>query len=539
MCVYRYFLTFFFVTIFGLHIYAAGDSTKTTTRKDTAKSHTIAIAPNKPTILAHIAPKREFRGQWIATVVNIDWPSDVHLSVARQQQELISLLDADQRAGINAVMLQVRPAADAFYAKSGEPWSRWLTGKQGMAPSPAYDPLEFAITEAHKRGMELHAWFNPYRATFDSNFKSLCTCHITNQSPSWFFTYGGIKLFNPGIPEVRDYIIKVILNVVDNYDIDGVHMDDYFYPYKIEGQKINDEQTFRTYGGEFTDIKDWRRNNVDLLIGALSDSIHAHKPFLKFGISPFGIWKNASQDPEGSDTHGGNSYYELYADTRKWLQQGWIDYVMPQIYWNIGYHLAPFENLVDWWSDNTYGRHLYIGQAPYRAFEPKSRPFHNPSEIPNQIRYLRSNPNVQGSSFFSANTLLKNPLGFADSLHFNFYKYPALPPPMPWLDSIAPNQPRNVVAKVGQKIVSLKWDTPVMAADSEAVYGYVIYRFAAADTIDMENPKFILHIQYNDQTAYTDDTAESNKTYIYVVTAIDRLKNESDPSTKVTVTTSQ
>ncbi len=539
MCVYRYLLTFFFVSIFCLHTYAAGDSTKTTTRKDTAKSRTIVTVPNKPATLANIAPKREFRGQWIATVVNIDWPSDVHLSVVRQQQELISLLDADQRAGINAVMLQVRPAADAFYAKSGEPWSRWLTGKQGMAPSPAYDPLEFAITEAHKRGMELHAWFNPYRATFDGNFKSLCTCHITNQSPSWFFTYGGIKLFNPGIPEVRDYIIKVILNVVDNYDIDGVHMDDYFYPYKIEGQKINDEQTFRTYGGEFTDIKDWRRNNVDLLIGALSDSIHAHKPFLKFGISPFGIWKNASQDPEGSDTHGGNSYYELYADTRKWLQQGWIDYVMPQLYWNIGYHLAPFENLVDWWSDNTYGRHLYIGQAPYRAFEPKSRPFHNPSEIPNQIRYLRSNPNVQGSSFFSANTLLKNPLGFADSLHFNFYKYPALPPPMPWLDSIAPNQPRNVVAKVGQKMVSLKWDTPVMAADSEDVYGYVIYRFAAADSIDLDNPKFILHIQYNDQTAYMDDTAESNKTYIYVVTAIDRLKNESDPSAKVTVTTNQ
>ena len=212
---------------------------------------------------------------------------------------------------------------------------------------------------------------------------------------------------------------------------------------------------------------------------------------------------------------------------------------MPQLYWNIGYHLAPFENLVDWWSDNTYGRHLYIGQAPYRAFEPKSRPFHNPSEIPNQIRYLRSNPNVQGSSFFSANTLLKNPLGFADSLHFNFYKYPALPPPMPWLDSIAPNQPRNVVAKVGQKMVSLKWDTPVMAADSEEVYGYVIYRFSATDSIDLDNPKFILHIQYNDQTAYMDDTAESNKTYIYVVTAIDRLKNESDPSAKVTVTTNQ
>ncbi len=537
MCAYRYCLTTFLIALNFLNAGAKTDSTKKSSHADTVNLPKIHAVASRHAAPAGIAPKREFRGQWIATVVNIDWPSDVHLSVEKQQQELISLLDADQRAGINAVMLQVRPAADAFYAKSGEPWSRWLTGKQGVAPSPAYDPLEFAISEAHKRGMELHAWFNPYRATFDANFKSLCTCHITNQSPSWFFTYGGIKLFNPGIPDVREYIIKVILNVVDNYDIDGVHMDDYFYPYKIEGQKINDEQTFKTYGGEFTDIKDWRRNNVDLLIGALSDSIHMHKPFLKFGISPFGIWKNASQDPEGSETHGGNSYYELYADTRKWLQQGWIDYVMPQIYWNIGYHLAPFENLVDWWSDNTYGRHLYIGQAPYRALEPKSRPFHNPSEIPNQIRYLRSNPRVQGSSFFSANTLVKNPFGFADSLHFNFYRYPALPPPMPWLDSIPPNAPKNLVAKINPKNVSLKWETPAMAADSEEVYGYVIYRFAANDSITLDNPKYILHIQYNNVTEFIDDTADRNKTYYYVITAIDRLKNESEPSPKIAVNT--
>src|ERR1700712_2528922 len=231
------------------------------------------IKPVTPVIKP--APKREFRGVWIATVVNIDWPSDVHLSVDRQKQELIAILDADQRAGINAVMLQVRPAADAFYLKSNEPWSRWLTGKQGVAPNPIYDPLEFAIVEAHKRGMELHAWFNPYRATFDGNFKSLCDCHITNQEPNWFFTYGGIKLFNPGLPEVRNYIIKVILNVVDNYDIDGVHMDDYFYPDAIAGQKMGDLDAFKQYGGDFDDIRDWRRDNVNVLIKALSDSIHA------------------------------------------------------------------------------------------------------------------------------------------------------------------------------------------------------------------------------------------------------------------------
>jgi uncharacterized lipoprotein YddW (UPF0748 family) len=533
----KFFLYLNLLLFLSTQAFGQVDTSKKLLHVDTPKAHLDTPRLTKKLPAPAMEPKREFRGQWIATVVNIDWPSDPHLPVERQKAELLAILDADKRAGINAVILQVRPAADAFYAKSIEPWSRWLTGKQGVAPDPAWDPLEFAIIEAHKRGMELHAWFNPYRATFDSNFKSLSPLHITNQIPGWFFTYGGIKLFNPGIPDVRDYIIKVILHVVDNYNIDGVHMDDYFYPYKIEGQRINDEQAFKTYGGEFTDIKDWRRNNVDLLIEALSDSIHAHKPFLKFGISPFGIWKNASQDPEGSDSHGGDSYYELYADTRKWLQQGWIDYVMPQLYWNIGYRLAPFENLVDWWSDNCYGRHLYIGQAPYRAFEPHSRPFHNPSEIPNQIRYLRNDPNVEGSAFFSANTLMKNPLGFADSLHYNFYKYPALPPTMPWLDSIPPNAPRNLLAKMNVKSVSLKWETPTMAPDSEEVYGYVIYRFGVTDSVNLNNPKYILHIQYNASTEYMDDTVERNTPYIYVVTALDRLKNESLPSPEVTITT--
>jgi uncharacterized lipoprotein YddW (UPF0748 family) len=482
-------------------------------------------------------PKREFRGEWIATVVNIDWPTDGHMSVERQKQDMISILDADQRAGINAVVFQVRPAADAFYAKSLEPWSKWLTGKQGQAPSSSFDPLEFAINECHKRGMELHAWFNPYRATFDSNFRSLSATHVTNQHPDWFFTYGGIKLFNPGIPQVREYIEKVILNVVDNYDIDGVHMDDYFYPYKVNGQRINDEQTFKTYGAGFSDINDWRRNNVDLLIKMLGDSIHEHKPYMKFGISPFGIWKNASQDPEGSDTHGGDSFYELYADTRKWVKEGWVDYVAPQLYWQFGNHAAAFENLLEWWSDNSYGRHLYIGHAAYRALEPKSWAFHNPAELPNQIKYIRDNPRVQGSVFFSANSLMRNPQGFTDSLRVNYYKYPALPPPMLWLDSIPPNAPKNLTLKSTPNSVQLSWQTPDTAKDEEPVYGYVVYRFDGNETVNLSNPKYIVHIQYDAATTYEDKTAQRGKTYLYVVTAIDRLKNESDPSPTTAVTT--
>ncbi|MDF2431989.1 MAG: hypothetical protein JWP44_1620 [Mucilaginibacter sp.] len=475
-------------------------------------------------------PKREFRGVWIATVENIDWPSTPHLTANEQKKELIDLLDAHQEMGINAIMLQIRPAADAFYAKSREPWSKWLTGKQGKAPDPLYDPLEFAITEAHKRGMELHAWFNPYRATNDGKFSVLSPGHITNNRPEWFFVYGGIKLFNPGIPEVRDYIVKVFLDVVDNYDIDGVHMDDYFYPYKIEGQHINDSETFKAYRDGFDNINDWRRNNVDLLVKMLSDSIHKHKPHIKFGISPFGVWANKSQNDEGSDTHGLPSYYELFADSRKWIKEGWVDYINPQIYFPIGDRQVPFDKLLDWWSDNTYNRHLYVGMAAYRINERRLTKFKNPASMPNEIKYLRNNRRVEGSVYFSSKSLMNNPLGFTDSLKDNYYRYPSLPPQMLWLDSIPPNAPRNVTATQGIHGVALKWEAPLLAKDNEPVYGYVIYRFDGNEKVNLNDPKYILHIQYNVTSTFMDETAGKGKTYLYVVTALDRLKNESEPS---------
>jgi uncharacterized lipoprotein YddW (UPF0748 family) len=481
-------------------------------------------------------PKREFRGVWIATVENIDWPSSPKLTTDQQKKELTAQLDAHQQTGINAVMLQVRPAADALYAKSREPWSKWLTGKQGTAPDPVYDPLEFAITEAHKRGMELHAWFNPYRATNDSKFFALSAGHITRLKPEWFFTYGGIKLFNPGIPEVREYIVRVILDVVDNYDIDGVHMDDYFYPYKIDGQHINDAATFKEYGGDFDNINDWRRNNVDLLIKMLGDSVHKHKPRVKFGISPFGVWANKFQNPDGSDTHGGSSYYELFADSRKWIKEGLVDYINPQIYWPIGDRLVPFDKLLDWWSNNTYGRHLYIGMAAYRINERKANKFKDPATMPNAIQYLRNNPRVQGSIYFSSKSLLNNPLGFTDSLADKYYKYPALPPVMLWLDSVPPNPPLNFTAKPGINGADLKWEKPLLAKDKEPVYGYVIYRFNGDEKVNLTDGRHILHIQYNDSPFYTDNTTQKGKTYLYVVTAIDRLKNESEPSPTVAAT---
>ncbi len=482
-----------------------------------------------------LQPKREFRGVWIATVANIDWPSSGKTSAQRQQQELLEILSAHHQTGVNAVMFQVRPAADALYAKSREPWSQWLTGKQGKAPSPAYDPLEFAINEAHQRGMELHAWFNPYRATFSASQKGLSDDHITKQKPEWFFTYAGRKLFNPGLPEVREYIIKVVLDVVDNYDIDGVHLDDYFYPYPVDGQHIDDAQTFADHPDGFTEIKDWRRHNVDTLIHALSDSIRHHKNFVKFGISPFGIWANKRQNPEGSETGGGSSYYEQFADSRKWIKEGWLDYINPQIYWPFNNRAAAFEKLVDWWSNNTYGRHLYIGMAAYRINERMNSGWKESNQMPRQLRYLRENARVQGSVYFSSKSLQNNPLGFTDSLKTDFYRYPALTPAMLWRDAVMPNIPRELTAKVTGKAVSLHWELPFPASDNDTAFGYVVYRFDEHEPINLTDPKHILNITYTQQRSFEDQSAETGKNYQYVVTTLDRLKNESYPSNTAAV----
>lgn len=475
-------------------------------------------------------PKREFRGVWIATVVNIDWPSKPGLPTAVQKEELIRIFDAHQQAGINAVLFQVRPTADAFYANSREPWSRYLTGAPGKAPSPAYDPLEFAIEEAHSRGMELHAWFNPYRATFDLIDANTSRDHITKTKPDWFFTYSGKKQFDPGLPEVRDYITSVIMDVVRNYDVDGVHFDDYFYPYP-DKNVLPDLPTFRKYGRGINSIQDWRRDNVNLLIKKIADSINSEKPYVKFGISPFGIWENKAQHPEGSETSGFSGYRQLYADARVWLQEGWIDYINPQLYFPFNYRAAAFEKLLDWWSNNSFGRHLYIGQGAYRAIE-RANGWQDRDQLPRQVRHLRENNRVQGSVFFSSKSLTNNLGQFRDALQYDLYRYKALPPVMLWLDSVPPLAPRGLTARSVKNVgVTLHWQHPKAASDGEGAYGYVIYRFEEGEQINLEQAKNILQIMYSTKhSTYTDDSAIANRRYTYVVTSIDRLKNESGAS---------
>jgi len=478
-----------------------------------------------------IEPKRELRGVWVSTVVNIDWPSEAGLPSTQQKQELLRILDAHQRAGMNAIFLQVRPSADAIYAKGKELWSRFLTGQQGMPPSPLYDPLEFAIQEAHARGMELHAWFNPYRATFDLSEANVSAQHITKQHPEWFFTYAGKKLFNPGLPQVQQYIVDVIMQVVRNYDIDGVHFDDYFYPYPVAGQSIPDYPTYRHYGKDFRTIDDWRRNNVNQLIQTLADSIHSAKKYVKFGISPFGIWQNKKQDPAGSETSGLSGYGQLYADARTWLQQGWVDYINPQIYFPFNHRAAAFETLLTWWGENAYGKHVYVGQAAYKAGS-NTTGWRNRSELPNQIRYLRRNPHIQGSVYFSSKSLVNNLGGFRDSLQYNFYRYKSLPPTMPWIDSIAPLAPQNLTFhNLNAGGIALRWDAPLAALDGEQAYGYVVYRFNQGEPINLGNAQNILEIMFDHaRTFYTDQSVRKGARYTYVVTAIDRMKNESGPS---------
>jgi uncharacterized lipoprotein YddW (UPF0748 family) len=377
-------------------------------------------------------PMFEFRGVWIATVDNIDWPSRGMVNVDSQKAEFIRQLDMHQRNGMNAVIVQVRPAADAFYPSQYEPWSQWLTGVQGRAPSPYYDPLQFMIDEAHKRGMEFHAWCNPYRANFNIPSSSIAPDHITRKHPEWFITYGEAKYFDPANKQAREFVVNVISDIVRRYDIDAIHMDDYFYPYRIPGKEFPDDASYKRSGSALSK-PDWRRSNVDTIIRMISTSIKNIKPYCKFGISPFSVWRNKNVDRDGSDTQSGVSNYDdLYANILLWLQEGWIDYVAPQLYLEIGHDKIAYEKILDWWSKHSFGRHIYIGHGIYRVNE-RNKAWKNVNELPNQIKLLRSYPNVQGSIYFSSTTFNSNPNGWNDSLQNNYYRTPAVIPPMGWL----------------------------------------------------------------------------------------------------------
>jgi uncharacterized lipoprotein YddW (UPF0748 family) len=469
-------------------------------------------------------PKREFRGVWIATVTNLDWPSTRGGDPQVQKSQLTSILDQLKANGVTAVVFQVRPECDALYYSTIEPWSYWLTGLQGAAPNPYYDPLQFALDEAHKRGMELHAWFNPYRAERVVGNYTLASNHVTVQHPTWAIQIGNFKFLDPGLPMVRDHVARVIADVVRRYDVDGIHFDDYFYPYPPNQITNQDDATFAAYPRGIYDKATWRRDNVNLLVRMVHDSIQAIKPYVKFGISPFGIWKNGV--PPG--IVGMDAYSAIYCDAIAWLQQQTIDYLTPQLYWPIG-GSQDYSALMPWWADSTaaHARHLYPGQAAYRITSWSA------AEMPNQIKLNRANPKVGGSVFFRSQVGVNdNPQGFADSLRNNYYKYPVLHPVMAWKDVVPPYPPRAIrydrLSPTGPW--ALQWDLPNSAPDGDSAYRYAVYRFNHRPTIgEFADPRNILSIEGRRWVLPPAPPAGWSSVY-YAVTALDRNYNESDTS---------
>ncbi|HXG48578.1 MAG TPA: family 10 glycosylhydrolase [Methylomirabilota bacterium] len=378
---------------------------------------------------------REFRGTWVASVGNIDWPSRRDLPVTEQKAELLAILDRAVQLKLNAVILQVRPACDALYASRFEPWSEYLTAQMGRPPVPAYDPLAFAVTEAHARGLELHAWFNPFRARHTSASGPISPLHISRTQPNLVRAYGSLLWLDPGEPAARDYVVRVILDVVRRYDIDAVHIDDYFYPYPEKtaaGMVIPfpDGASYRKYratGGRLA-LDDWRRDNVNRFVRRLHESIRAAKPHVRFGISPFGIWR--PNHPPG--IRGQDAYAELFADARKWMLEGWLDYVAPQLYWAIDAREQSFPALLHWWAaQNPLKRHLWPGLSHRHA----------PLEIVNQVRLTRADPRASGHIHWSIRPLLTDRLNVAGVLARDLYNEPALVPASTWLDRSPPGIP--------------------------------------------------------------------------------------------------
>lgn len=479
--------------------------------------------------------KHEMRAVWIATVANIDWPSAPGLSTQQQRDEMITLLDKLAEDKINTIVLQIRPTADAFFPSTLEPWSHWLTGQQGVRPSPYYDPLQFAITEAHKRCMEVHVWLNPYRVTFSERTDHLHPDHLFFRKPELFVKYGGKYYFNPGLDETRQFLNRVVADIVKRYDIDAIHFDDYFYPYKVAGEEFQDDATFQLYPRGFApDQKaDWRRDNVNRVIEELHKTIKSIKPWVAFGISPFGVWRNIQTDPKGSATRAGvQNYDDLYADILKWLRKGWIDYVVPQLYWEIGKVVADYEVLVQWWSQHTYGKNLFIGLHASKLGSPRAdAPWHRPNELVRQLRMNQSYPNIGGVFYFSAKGFVRNLQGLNDSLKATFYRHEALVPTFNNIQGRPSESPRKLTLQKTRTENWLQWTPVENTHDGTQVKYYVVYAFPAHTVVDFQNPAYILHKTTQTHLNLTSLFPQLKGRYRFGVTAINRYRIESKPVT--------
>lgn len=472
-----------------------------------------------------IHPKREFRGAWIQAV-NGQFRG---VPTETLKKTLINQLDALQEAGINAIVFQVRPEADALYNSSHEPWSRFLTGEQGKAPVPYWDPMEFMIEECHKRGMEFHAWINPYRAK--TNMKNeLAASHIFHSRPDLFLEYDNKLFFDPALPENRAHICKVVTDIVTRYDIDGLHMDDYFYPYPAKGVDYPDDASFARYGQGFSNKGDWRRHNVNILIKEMHLTVRDLKPWVKFGVSPFGVYRNESSDPMGSKTRSLQNYDDLYADVLLWAREGWIDYNIPQIYWQVGHKLADYEELVGWWARNAENRPLFIGQSVSNTVKNADPENPNINQLPRKMKLQRAYPTIGGSCQWPASAVVNNEGSYRDALMQEYHKYPALMPVFDFMDNEAPGKVRKVKSIWMAEGYMLFWGAPKAKDEMDRAVQYVVYRFDKKEKIDLEDPSHIVAITRDPfyKLPYENGKAK----YKYVVTALDRLHNESKHAAK-------
>jgi uncharacterized lipoprotein YddW (UPF0748 family) len=481
--------------------------------------------------------KREMRAVWIATVANIDWPSQRNLTSKAQRIEMRKLLDDLVKNNMNTIVIQIRPTADAFYPSALEPWSHWLTGKQGVKPNPYYDPLQFVIEEAHKRCIDVHVWLNPYRVTNSESLSVLNKNHLYFKNKDLFVKYGDKYYFEPGLDETREFLNRVVEDVVERYDVDAVHFDDYFYPYRVANEEFPDEATFRKFPRGFAPNQkdDWRRNNVNLVIAELQQTIKSIKPWVEFGISPFGVWRNNSVDPRGSATEAGvQNYDDLYADILKWLNDGTIDYVVPQLYWEIGKKRADYEVLVKWWSENSVGKNLYIGLYNSQLGSPDANSaWRNGNEVVRQLNMNKLYPQVDGAVYFSAKQFVKNKLGLNDSLQNNFYKYPALCPINRNITGEASAQPQNIRIVKDGKDAYLIWDEVNEEGGCQTAY-YVVYAFNGKNVGDLNEPANILVRTTENCIDLRDFNHKFKGNCTFVVTSVNKYKHESVPTEGVT-----
>lgn len=470
--------------------------------------------------------KREFRGAWIQCVNG----QFMGKSTQEIQSMLSNQLDELQKDGVNAIIFQVRAECDALYESDLEPWSKFLTGVQGKAPSPYWDPLAWMVEQCHQRGMELHAWINPYRAKHGStSMGQLSDKSVVIKQPNLCFSYDNLVLLNPGLKEAADYTCKVAADIVKRYDIDGFHIDDYFYPYPVAGKKIPDQELFQKNNHGFWNIGDWRRDNVSRFIKQLGETIHQVKPWVKFGVSPFGIYRNKRNDPNGSETNGLQNYDDLYADVLLWVNNGWIDYCVPQLYWEIGNRAADYKTLITWWNKNAGKRPLYIGEDIERTAKYANPANPKSHQLPAKHKLHQEMNNVKGTVLWYAKTAADNVGNIGHTLRDYYWKYPALQPAMPFMDNKAPKRVKSLKFKWTEQGPMLTWKAPKGKKWGDVVNKFVIYQFKDGEKINLDDASHILKI--TTYTSFKVPYVKDGKS-TFVVTALDRVGNESKGAKK-------